>query len=174
LNGEERVGEALTFLAHYYQVSRQAGHTTLLKRGLDNSEDVVLVAHTIRAGREVAQGRPSVEIVTLASLDRLRGSRKPIIFDNAALEHIFRYGARRIRQLEDRSEEAEREAAEAWGQLRTAQGATRHLGEQVEHMREVLGDLRHLLVQEHGNAEGDVTGTGVEREVDAIDEVLGK
>jgi len=72
----------------YYQTTRQAGHTTLMKRGTSNYERKKLVLlHNMSYGRDL--NIPKDEIVTLNSLDRLRGHDLPLVIDNATLTTIF-------------------------------------------------------------------------------------
>ena len=68
----------------YYQTTRQAGHTTLMKRGTSNYEQRKLVlVHNMSYGRDL--NIPKDEIVTLNSLDRLRGHDLPLVIDNGTL-----------------------------------------------------------------------------------------
>ena len=80
--------QVLEELNAYYQTTRQAGHTTLMKRGTSNYEQKKLVLlHNMAYGRDLKI--PKDEIVTLNSLDRLRGCNLPLAIDNGTLTTIF-------------------------------------------------------------------------------------
>jgi hypothetical protein len=82
------IEKKLETLLSYYMSTRAAGHTTLLKRGTDNYEKPFCVlTHNSEAGGALGFNRKN--IVTLNSLDRLRGSARPMAIDNGAMIEIL-------------------------------------------------------------------------------------
>ena len=93
------IREVLQTLDVYYQTTRQAGYTTLMKRGTSNYERKKLVmVHNMSYGRELRI--PNDELVTPNSLDRLRGHDLPLMIDNGALSEIFRASHQEYTRLE--------------------------------------------------------------------------
>jgi len=93
------IKRVLEELNAYYLTTRQAGHTTLMKRGISNYERKKLVmVHNMSYGRDLRI--PKNEIVTLNSLDRLRGNDLPLVIDNSTLTTIFRESLSEYTRLE--------------------------------------------------------------------------
>lgn len=68
--------------------SRQAGHSTLIKKGTENYDRPFLVlAHTIEGGKDL--GFKPTNIVSIHCLDRLRGASRPLIIDNGAMTELL-------------------------------------------------------------------------------------
>ena len=94
------IERVLEELSAYFVSSRQVGHTTLMKRGTSNFEQKKrVIVHNMSYGRDL--GVPKNEIVTLNSLERLRGCDLPLAIDNCSLTTIFTKSLERYRQLEN-------------------------------------------------------------------------
>jgi len=94
------IKQVLEELTAYYLTSRQVGHTTLMKRGTSNYEQKKLVmVHNMSYGRDL--GLLKNEVVSLHSLDRLRGSDLPLAIDNGTLTTIFTMSLDRFTQFEE-------------------------------------------------------------------------
>ena len=94
------IKRVLETLNAYYETTRQVGHTTLMKRGISNYERKKLVmVHNMSYGRDLRI--PKNEIVTLNSLDRLRGNDLPLAIDNGTLTTIFTMSLDRFTQFEE-------------------------------------------------------------------------
>ena len=83
-----RIVETIKEISQYFQMTRQAGHTRLMKAGFVNfNGDKYVLCLNIDHGTRM--GVRKSEIVSLESLDKLRGSNRPLAIDNGALIEIF-------------------------------------------------------------------------------------
>lgn len=82
------IGQKLSEIYNYYLITRNVGHTTLMKEGTDNfKKDKLVLCVDVKHGHNM-KIKPS-EMVTLHSLDRLRSCNKPLVMDNYTLITIF-------------------------------------------------------------------------------------
>ena len=83
-----KIEKKLESLLYYYMATRKVGHTTLLKKGTDNYEKPFCVlTHNTETARIL--GFSPKDTVSLYSLDRLRGSSRPLAIDNGAMIEIL-------------------------------------------------------------------------------------
>ena len=95
-----KIKKQLEGLLHYYMATRTVGHTTLLKKGTDNyDKPFCVLTHNIDAARSL--GFSPKNTVSLLSLDRLRGSSRPMVIDNGAMIEILVDALMRIEALEE-------------------------------------------------------------------------
>ena len=92
----------LNELNGYYISTRQAGHTTLMKRGTSNYEQKKLVLFVNKS--HVHPDIRRDEVVTLGSIDRLRGHNLPLAIDNGTLSYMFQKTYDEVKQYEEEKE----------------------------------------------------------------------
>ena len=90
-------------LVSYYEHTRRAGHTTLMKEGINNYQgDKILVAYKLEQGKIILDRKTDdVKIVSVNNIESLIGDNKPITFDNYALQTIFEEAYNEISRLRD-------------------------------------------------------------------------
>lgn len=100
IRNEMKTVEKLQEIMTYYEASRQAGHTTLMKQGTDNykGEKLILV-HSLNAGTDLGYNRK--ELVSWGDLSKLRGNKKPLAIDNGTMWSILRDTIHDISILEE-------------------------------------------------------------------------
>ena len=95
-----KIKKQLEDLLYYYMATRATGHTTLLKKGTDNyDKPYCVLTHDTQAGDTL--GFNQKNLVTLNSLDRLRGSSRPLAIDNGAMTELLISAIMRIENLEE-------------------------------------------------------------------------
>lgn len=95
-----KIKKQLEDLIYYYMATRAVGHTTLLKKGTDNyDKPYCVLTHNTEAGSVLGFDRKN--IITLNSLDRLRGSARPMAIDNGAMIELLINAIMRIENLEE-------------------------------------------------------------------------
>ena len=95
-----KIKKQLEDLLYYYMATRATGHTTLMKQGTDNyDKPFCILTHNAEAGSSLGFNQKNV--VTLNSLDRLRGSSRPIAIDNGAMIELLISAIMRIESLEE-------------------------------------------------------------------------
>jgi hypothetical protein len=95
----QNIKEQLKAVADYLEVNRQVGHSKTLSLGLNNSPDALVLVHNLACKKDF----PRIEqerLISLASLDRLRGERAPLVIDNAAMWLLMRDAVETIESLE--------------------------------------------------------------------------
>lgn len=91
--------EYMDEISSYMVMNRQAGFTTLLRTGTDNyRSDKFIITENMKQG-EMFRCLQS-EIIPLSSLERLRGSSRPLVIDNSALIQIFHQASLKIANQE--------------------------------------------------------------------------
>lgn len=86
-----KMRDTLMEFVNYYNITRGIGHTTRVINGIDGSNAIVVVP-THRMGdhiRSKCKDKSDIQFVSISSMDRLRGTREPLVFDNAALQQLF-------------------------------------------------------------------------------------
>lgn len=83
--------DKLNGLNDYYTVTRQAGHTTAMLRGANNTSCIIL-AHSPKMSGYLARRLPTGEgnSVVFSSVSQLRGCNKPLLIDNAAVHELVK------------------------------------------------------------------------------------
>lgn len=76
--------EKLEFLLDYYQATRGIGHSTLIKKGTDNYDQPFMVLTCNSEGDPFIDVNKE-DIVSIESLNRVIGKRKPMVIDNGAV-----------------------------------------------------------------------------------------
>ena len=94
-----KIKEILNELLTYYNVNRGVGHTTLMKKGVDNYDgDKIIVCYNYKHANAI--GLNKNDVVTIHNLKNLRGIKSPIIIDNAAMVIILQDAINEIEKLE--------------------------------------------------------------------------
>lgn len=91
------IEDILAQIIGYYDSTRGVGHTNATLNGFLNttSNMVVLSKKAINVG--MARNRD--RIVTLWTLNNLKGTKIPLVFDNAVLRELFQSALMRISEL---------------------------------------------------------------------------
>ena len=90
----------LKSIVDLYTVLRQCGHTTAVLEGAKNTNAIVITHHNGMGDYIDELTENKVKTVSINSLERLRGMRTPIVFDNAALMELASDALREINKLE--------------------------------------------------------------------------
>jgi hypothetical protein len=92
--------DKLKELKYYYMATRNVGHTTLMKEGFINysKPKAILSTHLVDY-QEFKCNRN--EVVSLESLDRLRGSSRSLAIDNGAMIVLLTESINTIEKLEE-------------------------------------------------------------------------
>jgi len=105
-------------LDQYYTATRQAGHTTAMIEGIKNTDKCIVINHSMDMSNhikrlvELSNNTPAKLISNTLNSDRsylplsvllshLKGTKKPLFIDNAALQEIFKQAHKKITELED-------------------------------------------------------------------------
>lgn len=91
----------LSGLAAYLHASRRAGHTTAMIRGAINTEHVVVLAHTHAYASQLQRLIPGAKVISMHSIELLRGRQDPLVVDNSALCDICYSALAEIGRMED-------------------------------------------------------------------------
>ncbi len=85
------IRDKLEILLQYFQRNRGVGHTTVMVRGVADSENVVVLAHDYSFHDVISTlcGK-KVDVVTLNTLDELIGRNTPLVIDNGAMTLLLR------------------------------------------------------------------------------------
>lgn len=95
------VAYKLQELLTYYLATRQCGHTTLMKQGRDNyTGQKLILAADYKSGKELSSD-PNKEVISLNSLEKLRGSNKPLAIDNATMTILLQDTLDELLRLEN-------------------------------------------------------------------------
>lgn len=78
-----------TELVQYYRLTRQVGHTTAMLNGAKNAVRTIILAHDMNFATFLAKQCPNVVPISLGGIMKLRGRRKPLLIDNAAMAQIL-------------------------------------------------------------------------------------
>ena len=86
MNGYITAQELLTYL----HSARQVGHTTTMLEGAKD-RDCLVIAHSREWSKELAAKGAHITSLSLTEIERgyLRGLRKPLVLDNAALQELL-------------------------------------------------------------------------------------
>ena len=113
-------------ISQYFQCNRQAGHTTAALEGINNTSTAKLITATTSNARQL-NGQQSSNFSALATSmttfivsDEWRGSRTPIVFDNAAVHQLVATSLTHIEDLEADNKELKDQLAEYKAALQTA------------------------------------------------------
>jgi hypothetical protein len=90
----------LSGLAAYLHASRRVGHTTAMIRGAQNTENVVVLAHTHFYASRLQGLIPGAKVVSMHSIESLQGRHSPLVVDNSALWDICQSALSEIERLE--------------------------------------------------------------------------
>jgi hypothetical protein len=75
-------------IRQYLEMTRQVGHTTGMLEGANYTNNALILTHNMKMGEEIKKKLGSPSSVTVQSIHSdamLRGYRKPLFIDNAAL-----------------------------------------------------------------------------------------
>jgi len=95
------ITEVLRTLVHYYDFTRQVGHTTTMMEGAEDTNSTILV-HNQRMGEHIKHMFPFAKnnFVSTDNLKALLQSKKPLALDNCAIHMILLNALNRITELE--------------------------------------------------------------------------
>lgn len=91
--------EKLKLLQKYYITTRGSGHTTLMKEGVDNTEEKLILCNKLEEHSSI-NCKPS-EIVPWTNVARLIGQSKPLAIDNGAMLELLNNTIFELEELED-------------------------------------------------------------------------
>lgn len=98
-----KILEKLQDLLAYYEATRRVGHTTLMKKGIENyDKEKFVLTYSIDAGECIGIKRD--EIISWQRLDKLRGHNKPLAIDNGTMFVILNEVTDTIKALQDENE----------------------------------------------------------------------
>jgi len=97
--GDSYCAEMLEELLGYLQ-NRGLGHTTAMLEGAQNTDGVIIIAHTKPFADSLARRCKNARGISLHNLASLRGLRLPILIDNFALQTLLTNAHKRICELE--------------------------------------------------------------------------
>ena len=99
--------EKIRILRDYYDVTRKAGHTTLMKEGTKNyKEDFFIVAPTKNYNGEM-ECKPE-QVVSWNTLKNLYGNKKPLAFDNSMMHLMLNEICEHMQDLENENNRLKR------------------------------------------------------------------
>jgi hypothetical protein len=90
-------------IRQYLEMTRQVGHTTGMLEGANYTANALVLTHSMKMGEEIKKmlGSPSsVTVQSIHSEAMLRGFRKPLFIDNAALWLLFNEAEAEFETLE--------------------------------------------------------------------------
>ena len=95
------IKQQLESVVTFYSTTRQAGHTTAVLNGA-KSTDAIVIVHNRDMGEYVnLMSDKKIRTETLQSMgQRLRGTNRPVVFDNAAIYELADESLKMIEQLE--------------------------------------------------------------------------
>lgn len=103
----DRILNQLDLLAYTWLAPRGVGHTQAMLKGLLASDHAMLLTHSMAYGRGLLLPRlldapisRSGRVVTLDTLNNLRGMNRPLLADHYALGQLLHKAAATIRHLE--------------------------------------------------------------------------
>lgn len=100
------IREVLQTLVHYYDFTRQVGHTTAMMKGAGNVDSTILVWNE-HMRDHIKKLFPSSknDYITIGGLNNLRSMKKPLALDNAAIHMVLLNALNRITELEQEVKE---------------------------------------------------------------------
>lgn len=98
------IKEILFNIVNYFIYTRGAGHTEAVLNGVENTEDCFMMVSDDRQTKDLLRKsvKLSGKIIDFSHFEtnKLRGFRKPLVFDNFVLTIIFSRSLNRIQELE--------------------------------------------------------------------------
>lgn len=104
---KEDIAIRLEAIAQHYAFNRAVGHSWTMKHGVENSPRCLVLTHTYAQGQSLRIENPRAKIISLASLEKLRGQTDPLVMDNTAAGLLLAEAAREIWLLRGRVMELE-------------------------------------------------------------------
>jgi len=102
----------LIALGQYFDSARQVGHTTAMMDGAKNA-DCLILAHNQAGADFIKTLKPKGKVVAFPAIDReLKGQRKPMLLDNAAVVAVVQTALGEIERLERKIADMKRAAQE--------------------------------------------------------------
>lgn len=95
-----KIQEKLELLLHYYMSTRNAGHTTLMKEGINHYDKPFFVlTHNMNHGSDL--NISPKDVISWTNLDKLQGHDRPMAIDNAVMIELLADALMRIEALEE-------------------------------------------------------------------------
>lgn len=94
-----KIKNKLGIILNHFVSTRQVGHTTVMKEGVNAHPESLVLVHS--SDNAKALKLDTSQIVSLNTLERLRGSKKPLVIDNAAMYSLLSETLHYISSLEE-------------------------------------------------------------------------
>jgi len=96
-----KLKEKLEILADYFAKSRRVGHTRLMRNGIDNVKDKLVLGYKKECRNEFNCG--SEEIISWVNFKKedLAGYKKPLAIDNSVMIMLLNESLNEINKLEE-------------------------------------------------------------------------
>ena len=99
-----KIEKKLEKLFHYYLATRQVGHTTLMKEGINHyDKDFFVLTMNMNHGDDM--GLNLKNIVSWQNLDKLQGHKRPLAIDNGTMAELLIDAIMRIDALVEENKE---------------------------------------------------------------------
>ena len=95
-----KIKEKLKAIRDYYDMTRQVGHTSLMKEGVVNSDKKLVLVHK---QLDHLFGCDKKDQVSWHNLDKLIGQNKPLVIDNGIMWLMLNEALEEIEKLEEDS-----------------------------------------------------------------------
>jgi len=103
-NKNMKIKEKIQAIRDYFDFTRQVGHTTLMKKGIDNyDKDKLVLTH--KKEEYDWLGLKPTEVISWHNLNALKGNKKPLVIDNGILWLMLNETIEYINELEKDREE---------------------------------------------------------------------
>ena len=102
-------------IRQYLDMTRRVGHTTGMLEGANYTANALVLTHNMKMGEEIKRklGSPSsVTVQSIHSTSMLRGFRKPLFIDNAALWLLLNEAEAEFETLERENAHLRRQLSE--------------------------------------------------------------
>jgi len=95
-----KIEKKLEKLLHYYLETRQVGHTTLMKEGINHyDKDFFVLTMNMQHGDAIELNPKN--IISWENLDKLQGHNRPLTIDNGTMIELLIDAMMRIEALEE-------------------------------------------------------------------------
>ena len=96
-----KIKETLNDLLHYYESTRQVGHTAAMIEGVANSPQTMVLVGNFAQGKCLMPKVSEKQVVPIGSISTaLCDRRAPLVIDNAAMWLILHEAKKEIERLE--------------------------------------------------------------------------
>ncbi len=96
-----KIKEKLQAINFYYDQNRRAGHTMAMLNGAKNTDRVAIIWPNSRSARIGLVMAPDARHGSLESLEKLRGTKLPLLLDHTAIQTLLAEALAEIVTLEN-------------------------------------------------------------------------